>query len=191
MTARDIRVLQQQRNELSNQLNSATGRRDGLAQELSRAPEGILRQGIEERIRVLDQRILQIESDIATTGRQLAMAPRQLIAETSQPSRPPFGGMEPRQLVPLAGIAFSMFVLAPLAFAMARRIWRGSPPAVVQRDRESDQRLERIEQAVDAIAIEIERISESQRYQNKLLGEGAGASFAFTQQRVGEAVERR
>lgn len=35
----------------------------------------------------------------------------------------------------------------------------------------SDQRLERVEQAVESIAIEIERISEGQRYVTKLLAE--------------------
>ena len=35
----------------------------------------------------------------------------------------------------------------------------------------SDQRLERVEQAVESIAIEIERISEGQRYVTKLLDE--------------------
>lgn len=35
----------------------------------------------------------------------------------------------------------------------------------------SDQRLARVEQAVEAIAIEIERVSEGQRYVTKLLGE--------------------
>jgi hypothetical protein len=34
-----------------------------------------------------------------------------------------------------------------------------------------DQRLERIEQAVDAIAIEMERVSEGQRFTTKLLAE--------------------
>jgi hypothetical protein len=34
----------------------------------------------------------------------------------------------------------------------------------------SDQRLARVEQAVEAIAIEIERVSEGQRYVTKLLG---------------------
>ncbi|MBL8960912.1 MAG: hypothetical protein JNJ98_13745, partial [Gemmatimonadetes bacterium] len=32
-------------------------------------------------------------------------------------------------------------------------------------------RLERLEQAMDAVAIEIERVSEGQRFTNKLLGE--------------------
>ena len=35
-------------------------------------------------------------------------------------------------------------------------------------------RLERIEQAVDAIAIEMERVSEGQRFTTKLLSERAG-----------------
>jgi len=38
-------------------------------------------------------------------------------------------------------------------------------------DSDARARLERIEQAVDAIAIEVERISEGQRFTTKLLGE--------------------
>ena len=39
---------------------------------------------------------------------------------------------------------------------------------------ENDRRLERIETAVDAMAIEIERISEGQRFTTKLLSERTG-----------------
>jgi hypothetical protein len=39
----------------------------------------------------------------------------------------------------------------------------------------SDERLARIEQAVDAIAIEVERISEAQRFTTRLLAEANGA----------------
>lgn len=39
----------------------------------------------------------------------------------------------------------------------------------------SDERLSRIEQAVDAIAIEVERISEAQRFTTKLLADRNGA----------------
>ena len=37
----------------------------------------------------------------------------------------------------------------------------------------SDQRLERVEQAVESIAVEVERISEGQRYVTKLLSDRA------------------
>ena len=36
-----------------------------------------------------------------------------------------------------------------------------------------DRRLERIEQAVDAIAVEVERLAEGQRFATRLLSEGA------------------
>jgi hypothetical protein len=187
LTGAEIRQLQQRRSELSNQLNSAEGRRDRLVEEIVKTPAGPLREGLEERVKLLDQRILQIETDIATTGRMLAMNPRAAsAAQTIEvPARGAFN-VNGRDIVPLAGM-FSVFVLAPLAFALARRIWRGSPPVVMRRDPESDARLERIEQAVDAIAIEVERISEAQRFQNKLLGEGQGMpAFALKRPRVAE-----
>ena len=43
------------------------------------------------------------------------------------------------------------------------------------RNDQSDDRLARIEQAVDAIAVEVERISEAQRFTTRLLAERNGA----------------
>jgi hypothetical protein len=40
-----------------------------------------------------------------------------------------------------------------------------------------EERLARIEQAVDSIAIEMERVSEGQRFTTKLLSERAGSSI--------------
>ena len=59
----------------------------------------------------------------------------------------------------------------PIARAFARRMEReplrpSLPPDVVAR-------LERMEQAIDSIAIEVERISEGQRFTTKLLSERA------------------
>jgi len=57
---------------------------------------------------------------------------------------------------------------------MARRIWRrGSAigkPAAMSPD--LDDRLIRLEQAVDAVAVEVERVGEGQRYVTKILGAG-------------------
>jgi hypothetical protein len=41
-------------------------------------------------------------------------------------------------------------------------------------DRELDARMARMEQALDSIAVEVERISENQRYTTKLLAEREG-----------------
>jgi len=42
---------------------------------------------------------------------------------------------------------------------------------------ESGERLERIEQGMDAIAIEVERVSEGQRFVTRLLSERGGAAL--------------
>jgi hypothetical protein len=76
-------------------------------------------------------------------------------------------------VIPLAGM--SMVVLLSLGIPFVRaltRRWEQQrlqpkvPPEVIGR-------LERIEQAVDAVAVEVERISEGQRFTTKLLSERA------------------
>ena len=57
----------------------------------------------------------------------------------------------------------------PLARAYARRMER--EPLRPSVPTELTERLERMEQAIDSIAIEVERISEGQRFTTKLLSE--------------------
>jgi hypothetical protein len=65
-----------------------------------------------------------------------------------------------------------MFVLAPLAIALSRRLWKRSSPAPLPAAwNETPSRLERLEQSVDTIALEIERVSESQRFMTRLMTE--------------------
>jgi hypothetical protein len=61
----------------------------------------------------------------------------------------------------------------PIARAIARRIDRGSTRMALSPDVSA--RLDRMEQAIDAIALEVERIAEGQRFTTKLLAErGSG-----------------
>lgn len=169
-TAQAIRALKAQREELSNQLTSAASRRRRLATELQSVPQGPARSGLEQRIMVLDQRMVQLESDIAATGKQLSEAPLSLTSGTGFPFR---GGDIPDNVAHVA-TAVTFFVFVPIAIAIARRIWkRGSytPAPHQQISPQIDQRLERLEQGVDAIAIEIERITEGQRFVTRLLSE--------------------
>ena len=87
---------------------------------------------------------------------------------------PPPGEIIPPQAVDIS-IAFFLTVAAiiiglPLARAFARRMDRkGGGPAQVPR--EVSEQLAHINQAVDAIALEVERISEGQRFTTRLLAE--------------------
>lgn len=80
----------------------------------------------------------------------------------------------------------------PLARAFARRMDRRGQAAPAS---EMVPRLDRIEQAVDAIAIEVERISENQRYTTRLVSEmrglpAAGPVGGWQPAREGEPVAR-
>ena len=170
-TARELRALRSRRSELSNQLNSATDRRDGLVNELRRMPEGPAREGVEQRIQLLDQRILQLETDIAQTGQMVVSAPAELLTSSAEPTRIiRTGGQDAAELYGPIGIVFTLAVLMPIAIAFARRIWKRTGVAPVRAaSREDSDRLLRLEQAVDTIAVEVERISEGQRFVTQLM----------------------
>ena len=71
LTSRDVAALRERASELSNQLNSATGRRADVQRAL-RTATGADRAGLEQRLGVLDTRIARLESDIDQNGAQLA-----------------------------------------------------------------------------------------------------------------------
>ena len=73
-------------------------------------------------------------------------------------------------IVPITAIGW------PLARAYARRLEQGEVSARVPS--EVTARLERMEQAIDSIAVEVERISEGQRFTTKLLSERTAQSPA-------------
>lgn len=171
LTGQQVQALLAKRSELSRQLTSAQERRNDLAAEIRRT-SGPSREGLEQRAAQLDQRMMQIEGDLAEVGRQLAGANRATTStNTSTESSLPFG-ISPGQVTGIS-IVFTVLVLFPLALAMARNLWRrGSMPRHVPPSPESGERLERLEQAVDAIAIEIERVSEGQRFVTQILTRG-------------------
>ena len=69
------------------------------------------------------------------------------------------------------GAAVGGFVLLlPFVFAYARRLWHRSGPRPVV-DLEDSPRLQRMEQAIESIAVEVERIGEAQRFTTKLLAD--------------------
>jgi len=69
-------------------------------------------------------------------------------------------------------ITGTMMVLGlPLVIVYARRMWIRDSARGSAASPETDERLERIEHAIDAISVEVERISEGQRFVTKLLAD--------------------
>ena len=183
LTSRDVAALRVRADELSNQLTSATSRRSDVQRSMRNAT-GADRAGLEQRLGVLDTRIARLETDIDQNSAQLAS----LSAGRLAINQPPFPGFIPRSrgldnnMVPIA-IVFTIFVLAPIALSIARMFWRrGSLPKQLPQSAENTQRLERMEQAIDSIAIEIERVSEGQRFVTRLMADRQGAALGAGQQ---------
>lgn len=75
----------------------------------------------------------------------------------------------PPPLVIIAAIIVGGIILYPLMVAFGRMLEGRSRGESLPAD--SSARLQRLEQAVEAMAVEVERISEGQRYTTKLLTE--------------------
>jgi hypothetical protein len=185
LTRQDIAMLRARRSELSSQLESAASRRRSLTEQLRRA-DGVNKAGLESRIAILDERIVRIESELDQTGQQLSSPAAARVAGTQNPFV--FGPqirMTGDEVIPIVAV-ITIFVFAPIALSISRLIWkRGSRTAMASAlPNDASQRLERIEQAMDAIAIEVERVSEGQRFVTRLLSErtpgvvGAGSPAA-------------
>lgn len=74
------------------------------------------------------------------------------------------------------GMIGTFFVLLPMSIAMAIRMIRRPVRNQKEMSPAVDDRLTRLEQSIDAIAIEMERVSEGQRYVTRLLASDKVAS---------------
>jgi hypothetical protein len=175
LSGRELAALKARRSELSDQLQSVDGRRSKLLSQLKTTGDPRAVQGLEDRLALLDKRQLQLESDLASTGQQLSSTQAGLAATTGLASST---GLSAAQVTTISVFAI-VFVLAPLAVGFMKSLLRRSakspvPPAALT---ETAERLERLETAVDTIAVEIERISEGQRFVTKLLSDSQSLSL--------------
>jgi hypothetical protein len=172
-TGADVQALRIKLRDLRSELQDAAERRNSVASRL-RSADISARPGYEARLQALDSRILQLENEITRNDILLNQAPpAAVIAGTSQEPDPvEIFNRVGRTAIPVVAI-ISIFVLMPFAIAISRLIWKrataiGRPPPV---DHATQQRLDQLQQAVDTIAVEVERISEGQRFVTKLMSE--------------------
>src|SRR5438477_5459642 len=87
-------------------------------------------------------------------------------------------------LIPIVVVP-TVFLGLPLAIGYARRLWKNDEPRRPAFRDDSDQRLMQMQNSIDAIALEVERISEGQRFVTKVLAERLPESLP-----AGDAPER-
>jgi hypothetical protein len=169
-SAHDVyQAFRAQRRELGNQMEGLLDQRGDLSRELqAETTTGADRKGIEQRIASMDERIAALDKQIAEADAQVAKAAAVPGAAVEPPSPPRSG--PPEEVFVLAGIFMFIFFL-PLSVALARRIWRRSPKLVTTIPQDLTDRVARVEQTVEATAIEIERIGEGQRFITRIFTE--------------------
>ncbi len=184
-------AFRNQRNELNRQLSTLEDKRLAIARRLRDGEvQGADKLGLESRLSELDGQIAQMYKDIAVANQNVARAAATPGAVAPPPL--PIRRDGPPEEVLVMGFVLLMTFAVPLSIAWARRIWRRSPAApvgAIAMPREMDDRLNRLEQAMDAVAVEVERIGEGQRYVTRVLGSG-GAEPIAVPQREGAQVRR-
>jgi hypothetical protein len=201
-----MQMFDARRSELRNQLVSLTVRRDLLTQQLRNAdPAGQAQlqaqlKDIGARTARLNLQLNAIDdaADKVLSSSQGDAAPAvpAIPAIPAMPAFPAMGGrgitvfpggdahvsqMVARSMI-LDGAGFGLLLLALFVWTRRPRRSRLAP--------EDTARMDQLQHAVDVIAVEVERISESQRYMSKLLNDNRGID-AGAAQRVEAKVRDR
>lgn len=169
------RGLREKRSVLGEQKMRLEHERGEIARQLRSGPVGDAdRTGLEQRLAQVDQAIAKVSIDIAETDAQVAQASSVPGAIVEEPPRNEWQYGPPSELIAI-GMGLLAVLLFPIMIARARRLWRSAnvvsavPPELVDK-------MATMERGIDAIAVEVERIGEGQRFVTQLLAERADAA---------------
>ena len=195
MRAREVELqaLEARRSELRSQLTSLTQRR-ALLDAQARQVTGAARANLDARIATLDERTNRIDDELNSVDDQVNAA----LARGATRAPNPFDNfiqmrdrmatlpgavppISPRKIDMLYNVvAMEGIGILLLGFVLWRTWRRRGPVSVARLAPEDSGRIDALQRAVDVIAVEVERISEGQRFVNKVLGDqqalGAGAA---------------
>ncbi len=180
----EIHTLVGRRQEIAAQLEALTERREEVADQLHGA-EAAARPGLLARLGALDERIVKLEQEILQADDAIAAAvsagvvappsPDVLIETSEQPWD--MSTFSEEAVAVIAGEAILFVLLGIILYQIG---WRRARSRFSRGGPESSGRIDQLQNSVDAIAVEVERISEGQRYVSKLLNEGTQPDVVAT-----------
>jgi len=189
------------RSELNSQLVELTVRRDLLTQQLRNA-SGAEAKELNSQLTIVGQRntqVLKSLGEIDDAVNKLLTTSPVVVSNQAAPTEgvtapaiatvpPPLPGfrLQSNPLTIVSGVAVVVLLMT---------MWRSLRRPVASLSSSDVGRLERLQQSVDAIALEVERLGESQRYVSKVLSEGraigAGAAESIGALKREEAPANR
>jgi hypothetical protein len=182
-TRGELEGLIAKRAELTEQLESLTERREELTdQRANMGREESIQH--DARIRLIDDRSARVEQEILQADQAIADAYARGVA--TRPSEGQSGTMVVTDQVIHAirsqaeDAVFESFMILAMMLVGATLVWRGirrvfrrKKPGVPAAVTDPTARFDQLQASMDVIAIEVERISEAQRYVAKLMNERA------------------
>jgi hypothetical protein len=182
-----ISNLQQQRTQIASRLRDR-GDPAAVGPDLD---------GLNARIALLDKQLIDLYTQKAVADANVVRANAVPCAVPPPVPRAPRTG-PPEEAFVLGGF-FIVLVLFPLTIAYSRRIWRRSAKVIMGIPAELSERLNRLEESIDSVAIEVERVGEGQRFVTNLfmeggqqmLGPGAMNTLEIKERERVEAEQRR
>jgi hypothetical protein len=181
------------RSPIDNELEAARAAVAKVAPQAAPAEIGAT-QTPDGRIRIVDRdgRIVVLDPKLIERE-QIEELVQQAIAPASPPSEAPINRGPPENVIVLTAIVLFFIALTliglPMARAAARRMDRkiAGPPL----PNDLLPRLERIEQAVEGVALEMERVAEAQRFSARLLSERLPEALPRLDAVAAEGAQRR
>ena len=161
--------LVHQRDELKNQMEALRDERGRVGGWLrDESMDRTDKAGLQQRMTTIDARIEALDKQIAAADASVASAAA-VPGAVVEP--PPYHREGPPEEVFVLGGIFLFVAIFPLSIAYARRIWRRGAAVVSALPHDIVERFAQLDQAVESIAVEVERIGEGQRFVTRVLTE--------------------
>lgn len=187
-----LETLRIKRAELSQQAAGLTTRRNELQSQREKMSleDG---RGHEQRIRVIDERLGQLERELLQLDRQIANGISSVTQSEAEGGsgqgsaviglpergltyddirRAASNGAEDGAVGALAGTGTFLLFAFIIYQGVRRWIWKRKPAPVVTGGADAQQ-IAQLQRSMDVVAVEVERIAEAQRYVAKLLNDRA------------------
>jgi exonuclease VII large subunit len=175
--SQDVQAAQREAAQQTQQAQQQAQRELQQAQREVQQAQREAQQAQQEAQRAAQQAQREAQQAVRQMQAELARSTAREGQPVPFPPFPPGGPQIPEGAVIISVAFFIMCAViaigVPIVRAFTRRMDRRNAVAPIA-DADTRDRLERIEQAVDAIAVEVERISEGQRFTTKIISESRG-----------------
>ncbi|HMC54125.1 MAG TPA: hypothetical protein VKH19_03050 [Gemmatimonadaceae bacterium] len=182
-TASEVNAVRMKIDDLRESLQDFAERRNSVASQLRRADMDA-RPGYQGRLANLDANINEMQNQITQATLALANAPASaFVGASSTRSGPAFPNFSrgPEVIIPIAGIIGGVAITLSLIGLVRAIFVRRASTARAIPDPEMNNQMRQLQQSVDTIALEVERISESQRFMTKVFASRDPAAAQLSQ----------